>query len=236
MASEGTKQDDLVQSPEEFIDKPKKGFMDLPPEIRDMVYKDLLKGTDWVTLIPISARSQVRTMVSRPMAENNIHTGIMYCSKTTNREATEFLYRKNTFYFSCPRGGPGDQNWRRVFAWLNKIGPANRSHLRDLRISQKSMEGFELVEDRSRVNRIVHGVSIFATQDPFRHYEELPYTLPATQGTVNSISPYVGKTLDLFGEDHWSKLKITTYTVSCLVPGVPIFPCCMPVDLPNLIE
>ena len=220
MASEGTKQGDLVQSPEEFIDKPKKGIMDLSPEVRGMVYKHLLKGTGRVTLIPTHERSLGATKPCAPMARINIHTGILYSNKAINREATEFLYGENTFAFEGLSWGPGDQNWRRVFVWLNKIGPANRSHLRELQIEQESLKGFERLENGSRVNRIVHyrNLNAYAVLNPYPVYEERSYTLPATKGAVK-ISPYVKKVFDLFSEDHWSKLKITMDIVSRLVPG-----------------
>ncbi|RJE19032.1 hypothetical protein PHISCL_08630 [Aspergillus sclerotialis] len=236
MASEGTKQDDPIQSPKEPSDEPKKGFMILPPEIRIMVYKHLLKGRNRVTLLPTHYMSLDRVKLYESMAKNNIHMGIMYCNKTIYGEATEILYSANTFFFANMVWGPGDQNWRRVFAWLNRIGPKNRSHLRDLRIQQDSLDGFVQREDGSRESRVVHYRAFTSITRPYPRYEELSLTLPAPRGIVDNISPYVRRVFELFGEDDWRKLKITMDLVSCLVPGVPIFPNRMSVDLPNLVE
>lgn len=118
------------------------GFMVLPPEIREMIYKFLLGLED----------GRVRLFLSRQKLKTRdipmFNTCILYCNKTISREAAHILYSQNSFILqlTCM-----SENWLHVDQWLRTIGQSNQDLLRELRLCQTLMprRGGRIIKETS---------------------------------------------------------------------------------------
>lgn len=134
---------------------PKVGFMSHPPAFRLMIYERILESDEEILLVP-HPRSKSPlinpTCLSSKLKENpptlkaincqGIHTDILCCNRDIRREAGYVLYRRNIFtvLYSCKTAYDRESPygvWLRLLEWLGMIGPHNRSHLTDLRVSQE---------------------------------------------------------------------------------------------------
>jgi hypothetical protein len=106
---------------------PASNFLSLPIEIRTQIYKHLLLSPTpiQISLTPVPDL--------QPLTYS-----LLKVNKTVSLEAAQILYHCNTFSFSRPefnRVSPIDADtWDVLFSFLHIIGPANRTHLRNLHL------------------------------------------------------------------------------------------------------
>lgn len=138
-------QDPAVQQEPE---KPKLGFMSLPPELRLAIYEQLLITDKTIIIGPRrypasgkkSSKTKKNTWCSGTAIRFGVHLDILRCNKLIQHEAAHVLYSRNAFkiprLFDGSSVVPSRSNkaWLYLVQWLEMIGPRNRRILADLHI------------------------------------------------------------------------------------------------------
>ena len=233
------------KSPKESTEKPKKGFnfMELPPEIRQMVYPHLLLGKDKIMIcsVNINGVEYVKPKVS--MQKNDIHLAILVCNPTIYREASEILYKANTFSMMSSFNSIPEDNWRCHQVWLDMIGPKNRSFLTNLQIQQDQPTGSR--QNRTTIPRGIYEEMGFITPSVILYpiAEELLHAHRATREIIDDIYSFVESAFHVpnqgslpVTEHNKKKLTITVDLRCRSFPRVSIQRCQVSLNLPNLKE
>ena len=111
---------------------PGKGLLDLPLELRHIVYANCLKATKPLIIYVTDGRIGLDTHISRGypgerFAQYDIALNLIWCgNRTIASEAALEVYRLNTFEFQSK------PSWQVLHDFLVKIGEANRRQLRSL--------------------------------------------------------------------------------------------------------
>lgn len=95
-------------------------FLDLPGEIRNMIYKQLLTLEDPINFLQ----------------ESRLETAILYTNRTIHRESSSLLYAQNCFDFVC-------MTYKLVSQFLGQIGPGNAGYIHHIRIHLPVLRNFE---------------------------------------------------------------------------------------------
>lgn len=88
--------------PDQTPVKPKKGFLDLPPEIRNTIYSLLLGDAVRITIREEQDDNQTRKFSSYAFSGFKFHPSILATCKQVRGEASAILYGANEFAFEFP--------------------------------------------------------------------------------------------------------------------------------------
>ena len=119
---------------------PRVGFLNLPRELRDNVYRYSLINSDPITVWSGTRKDEDDLIYSTGKLTQRFCTtvdthcpilgdlalSLLLCNKQVSREALAILYLCNTFRFM------GDNNWNPLYVFLRMIGDENRGNLRGL--------------------------------------------------------------------------------------------------------
>lgn len=115
-------------------------FLDLPLEIRDRIYQDLLvsprpilvfSGQHHESLESHNGREIMTAITTIEPVDSilqELTLGLLSCSRQIAAEAAASFYRCNTFKFE------GHDVWQPLYGFLRLIGDRNTNHLRDLEV------------------------------------------------------------------------------------------------------
>lgn len=99
----------------------KKGFLDLPPELRNIIYSHLL-GDGLRMLIALDRSQSGRQRQHQHHSKSILHPSILSTCKSIRKETRPILYGANTFIFHFPD---------HIMNFSDSIGD-NRNHLRHI--------------------------------------------------------------------------------------------------------
>ena len=122
---------------------PRRGFLDLPRELRDKIYhyslffpepinvwsglhldyNDTIESPGKVT------RTSTKAVRTFPSILGLLGINLLECNHQVSCEAAPVLYARNTFRIT------GQNNWNPLYAFLQMIGDENRNHLRRVELS-----------------------------------------------------------------------------------------------------
>jgi hypothetical protein len=112
---------------------PAKGFLDLAPEVRNMIYTEAL--TTPLGIGPDLRRGAVRSIAYPGHHFGFAAAGILLANRQISQEACDILYGQNTFVFSQtrsyePEKGDHPSDFKMILLWFKWIGHNNRRRLR----------------------------------------------------------------------------------------------------------
>ncbi|KAF4167353.1 hypothetical protein CNMCM6936_005310 [Aspergillus lentulus] len=178
-------------------------FLDLPPELRIQIYKDLF----WTYFgIPIHFQLPKSNNDSSNDKQNTAETrrphaavpykyyamNLFLTNKQVYLEAAHVFYSHSIFRASIKLG---EKDWQTLYKWLVMVGPHNRKNLRRMEISYCCLEWAPMLDDGQPGRR---WVTDLRGQDV---YQPLDWEyLSPTGEWVEYISPTIEKIFKLLGE------------------------------------
>ncbi|KAF2099738.1 hypothetical protein NA57DRAFT_55683 [Rhizodiscina lignyota] len=134
-----------------FPEKPFR-LLDLPRELRDMIYGFMLIIDDPIDLCPLGSSYGNAGLLRMNAIRNykrNIHPklGILRASKQLNDETTLIFYGENEFCFT------GKDDWMMLYAFLETIGRRNVSCIKHLAVKFPQLHISHPGEGLNRVSR-----------------------------------------------------------------------------------
>ena len=104
---------------------PQKGFLSLPREIRDEIYRLLVRG-DYIAaghppLGHSKSKSKLRSKDYRTTATTSLKLALLRVSKSINEEATDIFFQESTFHFNMYHGSDEGRDFTVLFASRDAI-------------------------------------------------------------------------------------------------------------------
>ncbi|KAH8896604.1 hypothetical protein GQ53DRAFT_525245 [Thozetella sp. PMI_491] len=120
-------------------------FLDMPLELRHITYSHLLVSP---TSVDVWSAQTPEVPLTSCSCNRRLEVGILRTNKQIHAEATRYLYSTNTFTFMepCdyheydPEAGSSENP---VVSWLQKIGPGNSKHIRNIQLRIRTEREFE---------------------------------------------------------------------------------------------
>lgn len=129
-------------------------FLELPFEIRDQIYRDLLLIPSYIHLCPGAEWGKQRPCQANAGEPLGLCLAILRTNKFIRDEATPILYSYNSFVMATlDPGAFGRAEVRVAEGFLNSIGPKNAAFVRHVSIAfpifRNYREGYLVLEDHS---------------------------------------------------------------------------------------
>ncbi|KAH0556403.1 hypothetical protein GP486_005676 [Trichoglossum hirsutum] len=154
-------------------------FLDLPPEIRQMIYRELLIPG---LVIPYRSRGSGQGLLQG--------TGLLLTSRQISQEACAVLYSCNRFYlFAFASGYPLLDS---VSVFLNSIGPSNRSLIRRLSLDFSTA--------LRRFFDDVPGIGVLLP--PYPNYSRAEEFVGSIRESLSKIESSIGDVLEILGRER----------------------------------
>ena len=204
----------------------RKGFLDLPRELRDKVYCYSLsapepiifwsKRLEWDDDRYDSSGSRTmkswKTVEAQSAALNCLAWGLLLCNRQVSHEAASIFYRWNTFRFT------GDRNWSFLYAFLQMIGEERRDSLRSLELQMPQPQ---------QVWQFADGTRTSLTSWPFREVIAQSAYLernspPFAEGRVDHLDPAIEACFRILGKNR-SLLSLVLVLDLYLLPGLELY-------------
>ncbi|KAI9865682.1 MAG: hypothetical protein M1813_002140 [Trichoglossum hirsutum] len=180
------------------LDPGRPNFLALPPEIRQMIYHELLTSH---CIQPLRPKAWGHMML--PGQRFLPGSGLLLTSRQVSREACAVLYGYNRFHL-CTRSEYVDcdecPRFTNAYEFLNAIGPSNRSLIRWL-IVDWAEEVMDVFNDTS--DQIISALH-------FGHSEFKEYLIGTLRKNTSKVESSIGDALEILGHErhHFDHLSL----------------------------
>ena len=202
---------------------PRKGFLNLPRELRDKVYCYSLSSLDPIVVwsgslgqdddkYESSGSLTIRywkTVEAKSANLNHLALSVLLCNRQVSREAARILYRWNTFRFT------GDHNWSPLYAFLRMIGEESRDSLRSLELQMSQPQRVWQHADGTRTSLCTWPFPEVIAQSAYLQRD----TPPFAEGTVDDLDPAIEACFRIIGKNG-SPLSLVLLLDMHLLPGL----------------
>ena len=213
-------------SPLALCISPRRGFFDLPRELRDKIYHYSLSAPEpiivwsgrlgWDDEEHDSSGSLIMrsciTMAEKSATLNHLALSLILCNRQVSLEAAPIFYRWNTFHFT------GERIWSPFYVFLQMIGKKSRDSLRSVELHMSQPQ---------RVWQHADGTRTSLNTWPFREVVAQSRYLqrnspPLAEGRVDHLDPAIEACFHILGKDR-SPLSLVLVLDMHLLPGLVMF-------------
>ena len=200
------------------------GFLDLPVELRDNIYRFILIASE-----PITIRSYImdeRAEKKTATGHEALTMGLLRCNRQISYNAAAIFYQFNTFHFagydmdmlrSMDPSRTDHSHWTGLYVFLQMIGPANRFHLQSLQIRfPKPQQVYQ------HADRTLTSMKNFQVMPRSAYCAQLNSMEPAEEGLMDYVDPAIEACFRILGtkSNRGASLTLTIMLDQYYLPGL----------------